>query len=88
MKKPLLIVTTYRLFTAKPAWRINYDTVIGDLESVLKHILISEDFKNGLDWLKEIEGGKLYKVPKKKVMEMLSKSPEGEALFKNYNERF
>lgn len=59
-----ILITQRRIFIAKPMWRTNYPTVIGEIKEVIENILSSEYFSNGIEYIKELDGTKFKRVSK------------------------
>jgi dihydroneopterin aldolase len=74
-----------RIFTVRLAWHISQPFVCGNLTEVVKYALTA---KNGIEYFAEIETGKVKKLPKKLLKNMLSHSEENQKLsielFKRY----
>lgn len=83
-----LLVSQNRVFIAKAMWRTTAPTVIGSIEEVVKFALDSDYFKNGIEYIKELEGTKFVRVSKKDIEKLLSYSEEQTNLFKALSARY
>ena len=82
---PQCIIIGNRVFVAKAAWSMSAPLVICNIEEVVKTVLGSEYFKNGIEYIKELEGLKLVRISKENIKKLLSNSKEQEQLFNQLN---
>ena len=75
-----LLVTSYRIFIAKPLFRSSAPTVIGDYNKVIEHVVTSPDFKNGVEYIKELDGLKFKRVSKEDIKRLMSYDAYSEEL--------
>lgn len=75
-----ILVTNLRVFIAKPLFRSSAPTVIGDYNKVIEHIVNSPDFKNGVEYIKELDGLKFKRVSKEDIKKLMSYDAYSEEL--------
>lgn len=75
-----LLVSNYRIFIAKPLFRSSAPTVIGDYNKVIEHIVNSPDFKNGVEYIKELDGLKFKRVSKDDIKRLMNYDAYSEEL--------
>jgi len=83
-----ILITQRRVFIIKAAWSMTAPTFIGELEEVVKEGLTNEAFKNGIEYIKELEGLKFVRVSKTDIEKQLSNSPEQIELFKQLSKKY
>lgn len=77
-----ILISKRRIFIAKPMGCTNYPFVIGEIEEVIKEILSSEYFKNGIEYIKELDGLKFKRVSKEDIKRLMSYDATSEELVK------
>lgn len=77
-----LVVSSYRIFIAKPLFRSAAPTVIGDYNKVIEHVVNSADFKNGVEYIKELDGLKFKRISKDDIKRLMSYDAYSEELCK------
>jgi hypothetical protein len=75
-----LVVSSYRILIAKPLFRSAAPTVIGDYNKVIEHIVNSPDFKNGVEYIKELDGLKFKRISKEAIKRLMSYDAYSEEL--------
>lgn len=80
MENTKILVSQRRIFMAKAAWNIGSPTTIGEIEEVIKQILYSGNFQNGVEYIKELEGTKFVRVSKEQIKRLMSYDATSEEL--------
>lgn len=75
-----LLITQRRVFIAKPMWNSSAPFIIGEIEEVIKNVLTSEYFKNGIEYIKELDGTKFKRVSKEDIKRQMSYDAYSEEL--------
>lgn len=77
-----ILVSNYRIFITKPLFMSAAPTVIGDYNKVIEHVVSSPDFKNGVEYIKELDGLKFKRVSKEDIKRLMSYDAYAEELCK------
>lgn len=75
-----LLVTPLRVFIAKPLFNSSAPVTIGVYDKVIEHVVTSPDFRNGVEYIKELDGLKFKRVSKEDIKRLMSYDAHSEEL--------